>query len=210
MNLFPSTGYSPETTESKGVNGRNQDAELALRDEAWLVGQVAAGDRCAFDSLYRLYFPRITRFLYRMTRNVQLIEEITNDAMLAVWQRAATFNGCCKVSTWIFAIAYRKACKALHALDEPIDSYPDTWEGESSCQPERLFELLRLGDAVNAAVDTLPLPQRAAFQLTFFHDMGYAEIADVMDCPVNTVKTRLLHARRRLARLLADQLEERT
>ncbi|WP_020655484.1 RNA polymerase sigma factor [Massilia niastensis] len=192
------------------MNGRNHDSELALRDEAWLIGQVAVGDRCAFENLYRLYFPRISRFLYRMTRNVQLIEEITNDAMLAVWQKAATFNGSCKVSTWIFAIAYRKACKALHALDEPLESFPDTWEGEPSCQPERLFEQLRLGDAVNAALDTLPLAQRAAFQLTFFHDMGYAEIADVMDCPVNTVKTRLLHARRRLARLLADQLEERT
>nr|WP_229428958.1 sigma-70 family RNA polymerase sigma factor [Massilia sp. ST3] len=183
---------------------------MATPDEAWLVRRAAGGDRCAFESLYRLYFPRIARFLHRMTRNAQLIEEVANDAMLAVWQKAATFDGSCKPSTWIFAIAYRKACKALHALDEPLDASPDAWESEPGCQPERLFEQLRLGDAVNAALDTLPLAQRAVFQLTFFHDMGYAEIADVMSCPVNTVKTRLFHARRRLAQLLADQLEERT
>ena len=192
------------------MNGRSHDAELALLDEAWLIQRAAAGDRCAFTSLYRLYFPRIARFLHRMTCNAQLIEEITNDAMLAVWQKAGTFDGSCKLSTWIFAIAYRKACKALHALDEPLEACPDDCECAPCCQPERLFEQLRLGDAVNAALDTLPLAQRAVFQLSFFHDMGYAEIADVMACPVNTVKTRLFHARRRLARLLADQLEERT
>lgn len=192
------------------MNGRNHDTELACRDEAWLIERAAAGDRCAFEALYRLYFPRIARFLHRMTRNAQLIEEVANDAMLAVWQKAATFDGSCKPSTWIFAIAYRKACKALHALDEPLEGSPDTWEGAAAGQPERLFEQLRLGDAVHAALDTLPLAQRAVFQLTFFHDMGYAEIADIMACPVNTVKTRLFHARRRLAQLLANQLEERT
>ena len=177
--------------------------------EAGLIGRIAAGDRHAFETLYRGYFPRLTRFLHRMTRSVPLIEEIVNDTMLVVWQKAATFDASCKVSTWIFAIAYRKACKALHGLDEPVEAFPDDCEGELAFQPEWQFEQERLAHAVDAALAALPLQQRAAFQLTFYHDMGYAEIAEIMECPVNTVKTRLFHARKRLALLLGSQLEGR-
>ena len=59
------------------------------------------------------------------------------------------------------------------------------------------------------ALALLPLAQRTAFQLTFYHDMAYTEIAEIMDCPVNTIKTRLFHARKRLAALLDGQLEGR-
>lgn len=190
--------------------------EGAIDADAGLIGQVAAGDRHAFEILYRAYFPRLTRFLYRMTRSVQLIEEIVNDVMLAVWQKAGSFDGSCKVSTWIFAIAYRRACKTLHKLalhklalqelDDRLDDYPDAAESDECCQPERQFEQLRLAHALDDALDALPLAQRAAFQLTFYHDMSCKEVADVMDCPVNTVKTRLFHARRRLAPLFDDQL----
>lgn len=184
-------------------------AARTAESEASLLGRVAAGDRRAFEMLYRVYFPRLARFLQRMTRSVPLIEEIINDTLLVVWQKAATFDGSCKVSTWVFAIAYRKACKALHALDEPLDAQADECAADDAGRPDWRFEQQRLAHAVDAAVATLPLAQRAAFQLTFYHDMGYAEIAEIMECPVNTVKTRLFHARRRLATLLEDQLEVR-
>lgn len=183
--------------------------EGAASNEASLVGRIAAGDRRAFEMLYRAYFPRLARFLQRMTRSVPLIEEIVNDTLLVVWQKAATFDGSCKVSTWVFAIAYRKACKALHALDEPLDAQADECAADDAGRPDWRFEQQRLAHAVDAALANLPLAQRAAFQLTFYHDMGYAEIAEIMECPVNTVKTRLFHARRRLATLLEDQLEVR-
>jgi RNA polymerase sigma factor (sigma-70 family) len=178
--------------------------------EADLLGRIAAGDRHAFEILYRAYFPRLTRFLHRMTRSAPLIEELVDDTMLVVWQKAASFDGSCKVSTWVFAIAYRKACKGLHGLDEPLESSDDACAGDPSWQPEWQFEQLSLRHAVDAALAALPLEQRAAFQLTFYHDMAYADIAAIMDCPVNTVKTRLFHARRRLALLLGRQLEDRT
>ena len=177
--------------------------------DAGLIGQVAAGDRHAFEILYRLYFHRLARFLNRMTRSVQLIEEIVNDVMLVVWQKAGSFDGSCKVSTWIFAIAYRKACKTLHKRDEPLDYFPDTAACDEGCQPERRFERQCVAQALGDALETLPLAQRAAFQLSFYHDMSCAEIAEIMDCPVNTVKTRLFHARRRLAPLFEGQREGR-
>jgi RNA polymerase sigma-70 factor (ECF subfamily) len=178
--------------------------------DAGLIGQVAAGDRRAFEALYRAYFPRLTRFLNRMTRSVGLIEEIVNDVMLVVWQKAGSFDGSAKVSTWIFGIAYRRACKMLQGHDDPLDYYPDADESEESWQPERRFEQACLAQALDDALDALPLAQRAAFQLTFYHDMSCAEIADIMDCPVNTVKTRLFHARKRLARLIEGQIGGRT
>jgi RNA polymerase sigma factor (sigma-70 family) len=178
--------------------------------EACLVGRIAAGDRRAFEALYRAYFPRLARFLQRMTRSSALIEEIVNDTLLAVWRKAATFNGSSKVSTWIFAIAYRRACKALQAFDEPIESGGDERAGLDADRPDWQFERLRLAQAVEAALAALPLAQRTAFQLAFYHDMSYTEIAEIMVCPANTIKTRLFHARKRLALLLDGQLEDRS
>lgn len=194
------------------MDRRTDDTPILARTaegEACLVGRIAGGDRRAFEALYRAYFPRLARFLQRMARNVALIEEVVNDTMLVVWQKAATFDGSSKVSTWIFAIAYRRACKALHALDEPVESDGVEREAPDSDRPEWQFERLRLAHAIDAALATLPLAQRTAFQLTFYHDMAYTEIAEIMECPVNTIKTRLFHARKRLALLLEHQLEGR-
>lgn len=181
--------------------------------EARLLGHIAAGDRGAFEAFYRAYFPRLTRFLHRMTRSAPLIEEIVNDTLLAVWRKAATFDGSSKVSTWVFAIAYRRACSSLRALDEPVEASAndsaDEPEGDAGDRPDWQFERLRMTQAVDAALATLPLAQRTAFQLTFYHDMTYTEIADIMACPVNTIKTRMFHARKRLAVLLDGQLEDR-
>jgi len=179
-------------------------------DEAELIERVATGDRRAFETLYRAYHPRLARFLQRMTRSTPLIEEIVNDTLLVVWRKAATFNGSSKVSTWIFAIAYRRACKSLQALDEPVDAGIDEREGLEADRPDWQLAQLQLTGAVHAALAQLPLAQRTAFQLTFYHDMSYTEIAEIMECPVNTIKTRLFHARKRLAVLLEGQIEVRS
>lgn len=176
--------------------------------ETRLIGLVAAGDRHAFEMLYRAYSPRLTRFLSRMTQRRSLVEEIIDDAMMVVWQRAARFDRSCKLSTWVISIAYRKACSALHALDEGRPGDADGWPADPEQQPEHLFEQACLGRALESALATLPMAQRAAFQLSFYHGMGYAEIAELMECPVNTVKTRLFHARRRLAALLAAHIDK--
>ncbi|MFP5393068.1 MAG: RNA polymerase sigma factor [Gammaproteobacteria bacterium] len=177
--------------------------------EACLIGRVAGGDRRAFEALYRAYFPRLTRFLHRMTRSAPLIEEIVNDTLLVVWRTAASFDGGSRVSTWVFAIAYRRACKAFQALDMPVEDSTDEQASQDSDRPDWQFDQQRLAQAVDAALATLPLAQRIAFQLTFYHDMTYTEIAAIMECPVNTVKTRMFHARKRLSALLDDQLEKR-
>jgi RNA polymerase sigma-70 factor (ECF subfamily) len=176
-------------------------------DEGELVRRVGGGDRLAFQALYRAYFPRLARFLDRMTRNVPLLEEVINDTMLVVWQKAASYDGSSKVSTWIFGIAYRQALKALRGLDEPQESGPES-AGEAWHEPEHAFASLQLQRGVGRALDALPLEQRVVVCLTYYHGMAYQEIAEAMECPVNTVKTRMFHARQRLKDMLSVHMEE--
>ncbi|MQA36644.1 RNA polymerase sigma factor [Rugamonas aquatica] len=184
------------------ISGPNPES-----DEVRLLARIAAGDRLAFETLYRTYFSRLSRFIGRMARNAALIEEVVNDTMLVVWQKAATFDGSCKVSTWIFAIAYRKTLKGLKASDDPVESDSSLYEDDSGNQPEQTMNRQQLQHTVAEALDQLPAAQRAVMVLTYYHDMAYSDIAEVVDCPLNTVKTRMFHARHRLKDLLWNERE---
>ena len=196
------TGLAPAGSGPAAAPPARADAEEAL----WLA-QVAKGDRQAFERLYRGYFPRLVRFLGRMTHSTPLIEEIINDTMLVVWRRAGSYDGSSKVSTWVFGIAWRKAKKALSMVDEPVESDDAAYPAEQP-SPEQQALADQLARRLAGAVGSLPWPQRLAVVLTYFHGMEYGEIAAIADCPVNTVKTRMFHARRRLKELLAGEEED--
>jgi RNA polymerase sigma-70 factor (ECF subfamily) len=188
--------------------GERDDALGPERAETRLLERVTRGEREAFEALYRLYHPRLTRFLDRMTRRPGLVEELLNDTMLVVWRRADSFNGRSKVSTWVFGIAYRKALKALRTLDEAVAEGGAEEEPAVDAEPEHHVGRLQVHALLMRALDGLSAEHRAVVDLTYFHGMGYREIADVVDCPVDTVKTRMFHARRRLKLLLGGRLEE--
>ena len=176
--------------------------------EKRLIGRVAAGDLRAFEQLYRAYHARLTRFLDRMTRRRGVVEEVLNDTMLVVWNRSDRFDGSSKVSTWIFAIAYRKALKVLQRHDEAVedetlDERPAPGDG-----PEQQAENRQARAQLGRALEALSDDHRMVVELTYFHGMGYREIAEIVDCPVDTVKTRMFHARRRLRALLAGDAED--
>lgn len=176
-------------------------------NEARLLSRIAAGDKLAFEGLYRTYFPRLQRFLRRLSRSPELIEEVINDTMLVVWQKAASFDGSCKVSTWVFAIAYRKALKGLKLSDEPVESDAGEYIDEAGRQPEEELGRRQLQQSVAQALELLPMAQRIVAVLAYYHEMGYSDIADVLDCPLNTVKTRMFHARQKLKETLANERE---
>jgi RNA polymerase sigma factor (sigma-70 family) len=180
----------------------------APADEVSLVAAVAAGNLQAFETLYRIYHPRLTRFLERMTRRPTLVDEVLNDTLLVVWHRASTYNGKSLVSTWIFAIAYRKALKALKRFDEPADDEGADERVEPGPGPEQNVGHDQLRSALLRALDGLTPEHRAVVDLTYFHDLGYREIAEIVDCPVDTVKTRMFYARRRLRALLPGERED--
>ena len=173
-----------------------------------LMTRILAKDIGAFEELYRIYRPRLTRFLFKLVRRPQIVEEVMNDTLMVVWDRAETFNGASKLSTWIFGIAYRKAMKALRRQDEPIED-PFAEERVSlEPTPEEAFGRQRTQMLLLKAISELSAEHRAVVEFTYFHEMGYREIAEIMKCPVDTVKTRMFHARRHLKRRLAGELPD--
>jgi RNA polymerase sigma-70 factor (ECF subfamily) len=178
------------------------------RGEAALFARVARGDRRAFEALYRAYTPRLTRFLMQMTRRPPLVEEVLNDTMFTVWERPERFNGASRLSTWIFAIAYRKALAAMRRQDVPVEDPEADNRPADDPGADRRIEGDQSRERLRDAIQALSAEHRAVVDLTYFHDMGYREIAEIMTCPVDTVKTRMFHARRHLKRMLGGSLAD--
>ncbi len=168
--------------------------------EAALVGRVAAGDQQAFAEFYVLYRRRLARFLGRFLASADTIDELINDVMFVVWRESGRFEARSRVSTWVFGIAWHKAVKALerqrrqdvrHA-EEP-DSLP---AGERTDLEDR--------DWLRRGLDQLSPEHRMVLELTFYVGCSYEEIAAIAHCPLNTIKTRAFHARKRLHEILED------
>jgi RNA polymerase sigma-70 factor, ECF subfamily len=172
----------------------NRDAE----DRA-LLADVAAADRDALTALYTRYHARLFKFVFRLTRSHTAAEELVNDIMLVVWRSAQNFRGDSKPSTWIFGIAYRQTLKRMSRKKLSIASYFDVDLLADSSAPSFEQE-----DWVHRGLETLPPTQRLAVELVFYLGLSYEEVATVTDCPVNTVKTRMFHARRKLREQLQD------
>ncbi len=172
------------------------------------MARIGDGDLRAFEDLYRRYNPRLSRFLLNMTRRPALVEEVLNDTLMTVWTRPEKFNGTSRLSTWIFAIAYRKALSALRRQDQPMEDKDAENRLAPDPDPEQRLAEGQTRTILLAAMQTLSSDHRAVVDLTYYHDMGYREIADIMSCPVDTVKTRMFHARRHLKRALGDRLAD--
>ena len=169
------------------------------RDRA-LIERIAAHDRAALKELYLLYHRRLARFLTRVTSRYDLAEEIINDTFWVVWQRAGDFRGASYVSTWIMGIAYRRGLKALkRASVMPLRAHDIAAEGADSHEP---WSGAEQREWLNAALERLPSEQRLVLELAYHLGHSCEEIAEIMNCPVNTVKTRMFHARRKLKVLL--------
>ena len=175
-------------------------------DDRELLARIASGDLEGFERLYRLYQPRLTRFLTTLLRRPQLIEEVLDDTMMVVWRTAGSFRGSSKPSTWIFAIAYRKAHKAQLRWPDPVEEPGFDMRVSEDPGPDEELHHQRLRAALMHAMDQLSPDHRAVVDLTYFHGMGYREIAEIVECPVDTVKTRMFHARRRLKQAMSGSL----
>lgn len=179
--------------------------------ETTLLSRIAQGDRDAFDTFYRTYFRRLQRFLGKVLSHPALIDEVLDDTMVVVWQRAHTFNGTSRVSTWVFGIAHNKAYKALErerrlssvaGEASGFDWVSELTPATASADPQGDLMAAQLRRDVRRQIAQLPAEQRTVVELTYFHDRAYKEIAQIVGCPEDTVKTRMFHARRKLRALL--------
>lgn len=183
--------HVPRKKIGKSLKNSDEARELAL------LKRVRRRDRRAFSELYRIYHPRLYGYLLRLLANPVAVEEVLDDVMFVVWTDARKFRGNARVSTWIFGIAYRKSLTAIRAdrryqsrLDRDAD--PDAIAGDS----------LQHAEWIQAGLSLLSPDHRQVLELTYYGGFSYQEIADIAGCPVNTVKTRMYHARRRLKVLL--------
>ncbi len=188
-----------------------------------LLKRIATKDRKAFEEFYYLYAEGFGRFLMKMLKQHEWVDEAVNDVMLTIWQTADRYDpekG--RLSTWLFGIAHNKGLKQLERngryREESLEDYPVEADSDevavdvsygsaipSNSGPEREVMGWELGDALSLAFEKLSPDHQAVIELCFTEDFTYQEIADIMGCPLNTVKTRLFHARKRLAEMLAHK-----
>jgi RNA polymerase sigma-70 factor, ECF subfamily len=198
------------------ASGNKVDEALGIA----LLKRIADKDRKAFEEFYYLYAEGFGRFLMKMLKHQDWVDEAVNDVMLTVWQLAGRYDperG--RLSTWLFGIAHNKGLKTLErfgrhreealedylgVIDSEDDEVPDVVDttDPTTTGPERVVMGWELGDAMNWAYSKLSVDHRSVLELCFNEGRSYQEIADIMGCPLNTVKTRLFHARKHLAELL--------
>lgn len=167
-----------------------------------LLQAMAGGDRQALATLYRAYHPRLCQFLSRLTRRTDLMDEIVNDCFWIVWQKAGSFRGDSRVSTWIIGIAYRRGLAALRregymeleSLD--VDDLPPTAPADTPDEQRELRDWLDKG------LQRLTWDQRVIVELVYAGGHSLEEAAAITQAPVGTLKSRLFHARLKLRNLL--------
>jgi RNA polymerase sigma-70 factor (ECF subfamily) len=162
-----------------------------------LVDHVAREDEDAFRELYDRYADRVFRYAFTLLRDQHLAEEAAQETMIAVWKSAGRFEGRSKVSTWIFGIARNKAFDLVRR-EKRGDRTPDL----SLVSPDPAPALLRERQVAGAMAE-LPEPQREVVFLTFYEGLSYGEIAGILKIPEGTVKSRMFHAKKKLAEVLA-------
>jgi RNA polymerase sigma factor (sigma-70 family) len=179
--------------------------EASEADDALLV-RVADGDAAALAALYRRYGGRLIGYLQRYAGDRMVAEEILQDTLLAVWRSAPRYARQSSVRTWLFGIAGRQAHNRLR-VQEPATVPLDGLAGwaDPAPGPAEWAVASAQGAAIADAFATLAPRHREVLALAFAARVPHGEIAEVLDVPVGTVKSRVHHARAALARSLADR-----
>ena len=167
-----------------------------MASDCELIADVASGSEDAFRQLYDRFSNRVYRYAYTILRGEHLAEEVTQETMIAVWKGASKFAGRSKVSTWIFGIA-RNQAYSLVRREIRTERTPDV----SLVEPDPAPGIHRQ-ERVARALERLSEDHREVVFLTFYEGLSYAEIAAILDIPPGTVKSRMFHAKRRLAEAL--------
>jgi len=186
-------------SKAKEAPGRSEDVDFSDRELISLIADHR--DRQALAILYDRYRHSLGGFLRRKLKYEKLIDEVYNDVMFTVWNKADTFRGDSKCSTWIFGIAYRTSLSHARKESKHTDQSSE-FELDDMAGAEEDRDTAQV---VHQAIAELSDDHRTVIELGYFIGKSIIEIAEIMDCPVNTVKTRLYHARLHLKQRLQDQ-----
>jgi RNA polymerase sigma-70 factor (ECF subfamily) len=185
----------------------NDDAAAIGQEPAgWIAAIAARGDRAAFAALFAFYAPRIKTMLMRMGANAETAEDVAQETLLVVWRKAASYDGeRASAAAWIYTIArnlrvdrLRTDQRAkLHALYEIV-------EADEPERPDATLSSAERGERVRVALGQIPQEQVRVLQLSFFEGRAHGDIAQQLNLPLGTVKSRLRLAMGRLRNLLGD------
>lgn len=178
---------------------------LAGEDSA-LIKRLSAGDEEALGTLMDRYGGALLHFAHRLVGDMQLAEEIYQDTMLKAWQQASSFRVDGHLKAWLFRVARNNAIDYMRKKRLPVEEFTACLEtAATTFRPEREAERSWLSAEVFDAIDELPPAYREVVDLRFFHQLCYQEIAQVLNIPLGTVKSRLNYAIQRLTKILSER-----
>ena len=189
-----------------GADAIGQASTSAGPDEK-LMAQIATGEQAALRTLFTRHYSRVYRFVSRFVKDRDAVEEVVNDTFLIAWQQAPRFEGRSRVATWLLGIArYRAlgAVKARQAHPESMEQHEATLVDPS----ERVDARMQREDSshyLKRCLAMLPREQALLIELHYFSDKSLKEAAVLTGVPLNTVKTRMFLARKKLATMLVNE-----
>jgi RNA polymerase sigma-70 factor (ECF subfamily) len=197
---------------------RTDSASPAPVDEMELVRRARRGDLGAYDELVRRYQERIYATLYHMTSNHEDANDLAQESFIKAYSALKSFKGGSTFYTWLYRIAVNKtinflkqrknrAHMSLNDLDFNAEHDPDLLALISHKTPQRDAGLSELQEKLNAAMLKLSEPHRLVVALHDVQGMSHEEIAEVMECNIGTVRSRLFYARQQLQGYLSDYLK---
>ncbi|MCA3214653.1 MAG: RNA polymerase sigma factor RpoE [Betaproteobacteria bacterium] len=175
-----------------------------------LVERVQRGDKRAFELLVSKYQRKIFRLLSRLIRNPAEIEDVAQEAFLKAYRALPNFRGESAFYTWLYRIAINTAKNHLVAQGrraptttetevEDAENFDDADQLRDYNTPDAMLLSRQVGEAVNRAIEKLPEDLRTAVVLRELEGLSYEEIAEAMNCPIGTVRSRIFRAREAIA-----------
>jgi RNA polymerase sigma-70 factor, ECF subfamily len=175
-----------------------------------LVERAQRGDRRAFEMLVMKYQRKLTRLLSRLVRDPAEVEDVTQEAFIKAYRALPGFRGDSAFYTWLYRIGINTAKNYLVALgrraptstsfdNEEAESFEDADALRDNSTPEGELIGKEIANTVNRAMEALPEDLRTAITLREIEGLSYEEIANVMNCPIGTVRSRIFRAREAIA-----------
>lgn len=183
------------------ITGGKFEKKTSVRDaDLSLVHKIAAGDHAAMKQVYELHSGPLFHFVKNWLADPHEASDIVHETMLEVWRRADRFQGRSSLKSWIFSIARNKSIDRNRKSSRMsyTDEVPDMADDVPG--PMDILEISQDAAALKSCVANLSEAHRRMIHLAFYEDLSYREISEIEGCPIGTVKTRILHAKKLLMR----------
>jgi RNA polymerase sigma-70 factor (ECF subfamily) len=171
------------------------DSQHAPIEDEQLLVLTAQNDEMAFAELYKRYNQPVFNYLYRLVNGLHEAEDLLQEVFLIVWKGAAGFRGDARVKTWIFRIAHHRAVSWLRQR-KPVVKLDETNLKDWQNNPEQTAAQSLRDRQIQETISQLSWKHRAVLELVFVQQMSYSETAQVLGCPLGTVKSRMSYAMR--------------